>query len=183
MPLLPPPGRFREPHGFHRPVCAGRWLVSHVGFMNMMPVTCSLVLPAVLAWLPFVPFQVAGPYAGLLLVLVVLGLAGLTTWALLMTHLTEPGLLPTRLLEEPNMPATIGERTLQPYQHPPLAELLAQIEVKEAQQREAAEPGRLVPVLAELRAKVETHPEGPAAAKEGFRGTSGWALVSERMST
>lgn len=56
MPLLPPKGRFPAAHGLHRPVCSGRWLVAHVGCMNMMPITALLFVPAVLVWVVFIPF-------------------------------------------------------------------------------------------------------------------------------
>lgn len=90
---------FRAAHGVHRPVCGGRCLVAHVGHMNFMPGSVLLFTPPTITWFLCVASAVGPPptVAAASIICACLYTSALS--CLLLTHFTEPGLLPTVVVE------------------------------------------------------------------------------------
>ena len=93
---------YTEAHGAHRPVFQGRCLVVHAGSANCMPWSFLLFTPPVLTWL----VAVAGELGSPALAVACCALFASTVGSLLMAHLKEPGVLPTKVVDVRNTGGT-----------------------------------------------------------------------------
>jgi hypothetical protein len=102
--LRPPPpeqlsGRFTRRYGVHRPVCCGRCLVSDCNRDNLMWMTVLLLLVPSTTWAVFVAPHVQKEI-GFWPNAIGLAFLLLTIFFLILTWLTEPGILPTSEMED-----------------------------------------------------------------------------------